>query len=70
MPDARVVDWPSHWPRQQLRDVMLPAVVGRDADRLLYAARFQRLIDHRLDEGCHLAVDFNIFALQLLCQMV
>src|SRR5450759_442583 len=52
VPDHRLVAWSSHWPRQQLRDVALQAVVGRDADGVLRAPLLQRFVDLWLGEGC------------------
>ena len=40
-----------HGPRQQLRDVSLQTVIGRQPDRILHAPLFQRLVDLRLGEG-------------------
>ncbi len=51
VPDHRLVAPSSYRPLQQLRDVALQGVVGRDADSILYAPLFQRLADLRLGEG-------------------
>src|ERR1039458_4041971 len=51
VPDHRLVARPSHWPRQQLRDVSLQALVGPDADRALHAPLFQHLVDLRLADS-------------------
>ena len=51
VPHDRLVAWSSHRARQQLRDVPLQAVVGRDADRVLHAPLLQRLVDFWLGEG-------------------
>ena len=42
---------PSHRSRQQLRDVPLQAVVGRDADRVRDAPLLQRLVDLRFGKS-------------------
>ena len=68
VPDHRLVAWSSHWPRQQLRDIPLQAVVGRDADGLFHAPLLQRLVDLRLGEG-RVGTKHHLFA-QLLTQQV
>ena len=50
-PNHRLVARPSHWPRQQLRDVPLQIVVRRNADRILHLPFFQRLVQLRLGKG-------------------
>jgi hypothetical protein len=61
----RLVARPSHWPRQQLRNVPLQIVIGRKADRVLHVAFFQRLIELRLGKG-RVAAEGHFFALRLL----
>src|ERR1039458_1628691 len=41
-PDQRFVARPSHWPRQQLRNVPLQIVIRGKADRVLHVPLFQR----------------------------
>ena len=52
VPDHWLVTRSSHWPRQQLRDVPLQAVIGRDANGILHVPLLQRLVDLRLGKGC------------------
>src|ERR1019366_4349724 len=65
VPDQRFVARSSHWPRQQLRDVALQAVVGGDANGILHAPLLQRLVDLRLGKGCIRPKHY--FLTQFLC---
>ena len=51
VPEHRIVAWSFRRPRQQLRDVPLQAVVGRNADGALHAALLQHLVDLGPGEG-------------------
>jgi len=51
VPDHRLVAGSSHWPRQQLRDVSLQAVIRGNPNRILHAAFLQRLVNLRLGKG-------------------
>src|SRR5450759_80338 len=48
VPDHWFMTGPSYRPRQQLRDVLLQAVVRLDADGILHAPLLQGLVDLRL----------------------
>src|ERR1019366_8590827 len=51
VPHHRLVAWSSYWPRQQLHDVALQAVVGGYADGILHVSPLQRLVNLRLGKG-------------------
>jgi hypothetical protein len=51
--------------RQQLRNVPLQTVVGRDADSVLHAPLLQRFVDLRLGEG-RVGTKHHLFAQLLL----
>src|SRR5229473_7290703 len=61
----RLLAWPSYWPRQQLPNVPLQAVVGGKADRVLHVPFFQRLVELRLAKRCVAAED-HLLAQRLL----
>src|SRR5208283_5776414 len=54
----RLVARPSHWPRQQLRNVPLQIVIGRKADRVLHVPFFEGLVELRLGKGGIAAEDY------------
>jgi hypothetical protein len=51
VPDERFAARPTWRPKQDGFDLQLQVLVGRDANRVLDTARFQRLVDRRLAEG-------------------
>src|ERR1035437_9607913 len=65
VPDHRLVTRSSHWPRQQLRDVALQAIVGGYANGILHASFLQRLVNLRLGKGRVGTKDY-LFAQSLL----
>jgi len=65
VPDHRLVTGSSYGPRQQLRDVPLQAVIGRDPDGVPHIPLFQGLVDLRFGEGSIGAKD-HFLALFLL----
>src|ERR1019366_3130827 len=51
VPDERLAAGPTHRTKQDIGDLPLEILVGRDADRVLDAACLQRLVDLRLRKG-------------------
>src|ERR671938_2107247 len=55
-----LVRWSSDWSFQQISDLTLQDLIGRQADRVAGTLGFEELVDLRIGEGC-IAPEIQIF---------